>query len=42
MEYKLIEEYFETQIFQNTVQKYFDTVLKGFLKFNNGEIITAK
>ena len=40
MEYKLTEEYFETLIFQNTVQKYFDTVLKGIL--NYADIITAK
>ena len=40
MEYKLTEEYFETPIFQNTVQGYFDTVLKGILNYK--EIITAK
>lgn len=40
MKYKLTEEYFETPIFQNTVQKYFDTVLKGILNYK--EIIQAK
>jgi len=40
MKYKLTEEYFETPIFQKTVQEYFDTVLKGILNYK--EIIQAK
>ena len=40
MKYKLIEEYFETTIFQKTVQLYFDTILKGILNYE--DIIQAK
>ncbi|MBK5261551.1 MAG: hypothetical protein JJE17_03125 [Peptostreptococcaceae bacterium] len=31
MEYKLIEQYFDTEIFQNITQLYFDTVLQDLL-----------
>ena len=31
MKYKLIEEYFETQVFQDITQLYFDTVLQDVL-----------
>ena len=40
MEYKLLEEYFETPVFQNTVQKYFDTVLNDILNYK--DILSAK
>ncbi len=40
MKYKLTEEYFETSIFQKTVQEYFDTVLKGILNYK--DVIQAK
>ena len=40
MKYKLTEQYFETLVFQTTVNEYFDTVLKGIL--NLKPIIQAK
>ncbi len=40
MKYNLTEQYFKTDIFQNIVQQYFDTVLNGIL--NLKPIIQAK
>ncbi|MFW5982946.1 MAG: hypothetical protein ACOCQ4_00455 [bacterium] len=40
MKYKLTEQYFETLVFQQVVQNYFDTVLKGILSLK--PVIQAK
>lgn len=40
MKYRLTERYFDTPLFQTTVQNYFDTVIKGILNYR--DIIPAK